>query len=418
MHDVHDALAAIYRHDARRVRATLVRLLGFDAAEEAVHEAFAAAAEQWPRDGVPANPFAWLVSAGRFRMIDRWRKHARLDAAMPELLALAEAGAETDMTEHIEDDQLRLIFICCHPALPAEARVALTLREVCGLTTEEIARAFLLRAPTVAQRIVRAKASIRAARLPYEVPAREQLPERLDSVLQVIYLIFNEGYAATRGDSLTRASLCEEALRLGQLLVTLCPAPEAMGLVALMQLHEARRETRADASGDLVLLEHQDRSVWNQPLIRQAVLLIERALAERELGSYLLQASIAAVHAQARSAQETDWTRIVALYDLLQRAEPSAVVALNRAVALGMRDGAAAGLAAIDAAFKLPGLDAYAMAHAARADMCRRLGQVEAARTAYQRALSLTHQGAERRFLQGRLAQLGEGADPGGGETG
>ena len=410
MAHAHDALAAIYRNDARRVRATLIRLLGrFDAAEEAVHEAFAAAAEQWPREGVPANPYAWLVSAGRFKTIDRWRHQARLEAVLPELSVLAEPAPEVDMTDHIEDDELRLIFICCHPALAPDARVALTLREVCGLTTEEIARAYLTRPPTIAQRIVRAKAKIRDARLPYEVPSHAELPARLESALQVVYLIFNEGYASTQGPDLMRADLCDEALRLGRLIVALVDDPEALGLVALMLLHEARRSTRSDASGDLVLLEHQDRALWDRARIVEARALIDRALATRRIGPYALQASIAAAHATAPSSDETDWARIVALYDLLQRADPSPIVALNRAVALGMRDGPEAGLAAIDAALAQGGLDAYCMAHAARADMRRRLGRDEPARESYRRALDLTSQPAERRFLQSRLAGLGNG---------
>ena len=407
MERAHDSLEAIYRNEARRVRATLIRLLGrFDAAEEALHEAFAAAAEQWPREGVPANPYAWLVSTGRFKTIDRWRQQARLEAVLPELLVLAEPAPEADMTEHIEDDELRLIFICCHPALVADARVALTLREVCGLTTEEIARACLTRPPTIAQRIVRAKAKIREARIPYEVPSHAELPARLDSALQVVYLIFNEGYATTHGPSLLRTDLCDEALRLGRLIVGLVDDPEALGLVALMLLHEARRSARVDAAGDIVLLENQDRSLWDRGRILEAQVLIERALAKRRIGPYVLQASIAAVHANASIADETDWARIVALYDLLQRADPSPIVALNRAVALGMRDGPEVGLASIDAALAQGGLDGYSLAHAARADMRRRLGRDAQARESYQRALALTHQPAERRFLQSRLAQL------------
>ena len=416
MERAHDALEAIYRNEARRVRATLIRLLGrFDAAEEAVHEAFAAAAEQWPCEGVPANPYAWLVSAGRFKTIDRWRQQARLEAVLPELLVLAEPAPETDMAEHIEDDELRLIFICCHPALAPDARVALTLREVCGLTTEEIARAYLTRPPTIAQRIVRAKAKIRDSRLPYEVPTHAELPARLESALQVVYLIFNEGYATTQGPNLMRTDLCEEALRLGRLIVALVDDPEALGLVALMLLHEARRSTRTDATGDLVLLENQDRSLWDRERILDARTLIDRALASRRIGPYVLQASIAAVHATAASAGETDWARIVALYDLLQRADPSLVVSLNRAVALGMRDGPEAGLVAIGAALAQGGLDSYGLAHAACADMRRRLGHDELARASYRRALDLTSQPVERRFLESRLAQLGDGATTGSG---
>ena len=389
--------------------ATLIRVLGgFDAAEEALHEAFAAAADQWPREGVPANPYSWLVSTGRFKTIDRWRRQARLAGALPELAALADTEQEPAMAETIQDDELRLIFICCHPALAPDARIALTLREVGGLTTEEIARAYLTRAPTIAQRIVRAKAKIRDEAIPYEVPDRSELPVRLESVLRVIYLIFNEGYAATEGPSLTRADLCAEAIRLGRLVVELLDEPEALGLLALMLLHEARRTARVDAAGDLVLLEDQDRSLWDRRRIAEAQGLIERAFAARRVGPYVLQAAIAAVHAEAPSAGETDWAQIVALYDVLVRVDPSPVVALNRAVALGMRDGPEAGLAAIEAVLGQGGLDDYHLAHAARADMQRRLGLAEA-RASYQRALELTRQPAERRFLQARLAQLAAG---------
>ncbi|MFM9843947.1 MAG: RNA polymerase sigma factor [Dongiaceae bacterium] len=404
------ALEAAYRTDKRRVLATLIRVLGgFDAAEEALHEAFAAAADQWPREGVPANPYSWLVSAGRFKAIDRWRRQARLAAALPQLAALADPAQEPAAAETIQDDELRLIFVCCHPALAQDASIALTLREVGGLTTEEIARAYLTRAPTIAQRIVRAKAKIRAEALPYEIPARAELPARLDSVLRVIYLIFNEGYAATEGPSLTRAGLCAEAIRLGRLTVELLEDPEALGLLALMLLHESRRTARIDAAGDLVLLDDQDRTSWDRALMAEAQGLIGRALTLRRVGPYLLQASIAAVHAEAPSAGETDWARIVALYDVFVRVEPSPVVALNRAVALGMRDGPDAGLAAIEAALAQGGLDGYHLAHAARADMQRRLGLAEAARASYQRALQLTRQPAERRFIEARLAQLAAG---------
>ena len=410
-----DALEAVYRNEARRVLATLIRLLGgFEVAEEALHEAFAAAAAQWPREGVPANPYAWLVSTGRFKTIDRWRRQARLTGALPELAALAETTMEPAMPDYansgqIQDDELRLIFTCCHPALAPDARAALTLREVGGLTTEEIARAYLAPAPTIAQRIVRAKAKIRDAAIPYEVPTKAELPERLESALQVIYLIFNEGYAATDGPSLTRADLCAEAVRLGRLVVELLDEPEALGLLALMLLHEARRATRTDAAGDLILLENQDRSLWDRARIAEAQGLIGRAMTSRRVGAYGLQAAIAAVHAQAPSAGETDWARIVALYDLLGRVDPSPVVALNRAAALSMRDGPQAGLAAIEAALQAGGLDAYHLAHAARADMQRRLGLTEPARASYQRALDLARQPAERRFLQGRLAELAAG---------
>lgn len=408
--DAHDALDAVYRREKRRVLATLIRLLGgFEAAEEAVHEAFAAAADRWPRDGVPANPYAWLVSTGRFRIIDRWRRQARLADALPELAALADPASEIVMPELIRDDELRLIFICCHPALAPDARIALTLREVGGLTTEEIARACLTRAPTIAQRIVRAKAKIRDDALPYEVPARAELPERIESVLRVIYLIFNEGYAATEGPSLMRADLSAEAIRLGGLLVELLDEPEALGLLALMLLHESRRAVRVDAAGDLVLLEDQDRSLWDRRLIAEAQGLIERAVASRRVGPYVLQAAIAAVHAEAPSVEDTDWDQILALYDVLFRVDPSPVVALNRAVARGMRDGPEAGLAAIESALGQHGLDGYYLAHAARADMQRRLGLAEAARASYQRAIELTRQPAERRFLRSRLAQVTAG---------
>jgi RNA polymerase sigma-70 factor (ECF subfamily) len=405
--EARDALEAAYRTEKRRVLATLIRLLGgFDAAEEALHEAFAAAADQWSREGVPANPYSWLVSTGRFKTIDRWRRQARLAGALPELAALADPAPETVAPEPIQDDELRLIFICCHPALVPDARIALTLREVGGLTTEEIARAYLTRAPTIAQRIVRAKAKIRDDALPYEVPARAELPERIESVLRVIYLIFNEGYAATEGPNLTRAELCAEAIRLGRLAVELLEDPEAFGLLALMLLHEARRAARIDAAGDLVLLEDQDRSLWDRGRITEAQDLIERAFAARSVGPYVFQAAIAAVHAEAPSVGETNWARIVALYDVLVRVDPSPVVALNRAVALGMRDGPEAGLAAIESVLGEGGLDGYHLAHAARADMQRRLGLAESAQASYQRALELTRQPAERRFLQSRLAQL------------
>ncbi|PWJ92955.1 RNA polymerase ECF family sigma subunit [Mesorhizobium loti] len=402
-----DALEAAYRTEARRVLATLIRLLGgFDAAEEALHEAFTAAAEQWPRQGVPANPYSWLVSAGRFRTIDRWRREARLTGALPELTALAEPTPEPAVPEDIQDDELRLIFVCCHPVLTPDARIALTLREVGGLTTEEIARAYLTPAPTIAQRIVRAKAKIRDEAIPYEVPDRGDLPARLESALQVIYLIFNEGYAATEGPNLTRADLCAEAIRLGRLMVELLDQPEVQGLLALMLLHEARRATRVDASGDLVLLEDQERALWNRALIAEADGLIGRAIASRRIGPYILQAAIASVHAEAAGTTETDWAQIVALYDALGRIDPSPVVALNRAAAIGMRDGPQAGLAAIETVMGQGGLDGYHLAYAAQADMQRRLGLTDAAKTSYRRALELTRQPAERRFIEGRLNQL------------
>lgn len=399
-------LDAIYRAESRRVFATLVRLLGdFDAAEEALHEAFRAALEQWPRDGVPANPRAWLVSAGRFKAIDAIRRDARVDALDDEA-AENIAAPDTPEAEDIEDDRLRLIFTCCHPALQPDAQVALTLREVCGLTTEEIAHAYLTAAPTLAQRIVRAKNKIRDAMIPYQVPAPEELPERLDSVLRVIYLVFNEGYAASSGNTLTRHDLSGEAIRLARLIVDLLPEPEAMGLLALMLLHESRRAARTQASGDLILLEDQDRSLWNRELITEGSALVERALATRQIGPYVLQAAISAVHAEAPSAAATDWAQIVGLYDVLARIEPSPIVALNRAVAVAMRDGPAAGLALLETILAGGELADYRLAHAAHADLCRRLGKTAQARASYRRALALTQQAPERRFLERRLAEL------------
>jgi RNA polymerase sigma-70 factor, ECF subfamily len=399
------ALDAAYREYGRRVLATLIRLLGgFDAAEEALHDAFAAAAEQWQREGVPANPYAWLVSAGRFRTIDRWRRQRRLADALPELAALAEP--ESPMHDIIADDELRLILTCCHPALPQDARIALTLREVGGLTTEEIARAYLAPAPTIAQRIVRAKAKIRDQAIPYEIPERSDLPARLESVLSVIYLIFNEGHAATEGSNLTRADLCAEAIRLGRLVIGLVDAPEGLGLLALMLLHEARRPTRTDAAGTIVLLENQDRSAWDRAAIAEARALVECARKSQRLGRYVLQAAIAVVHVEATTFDQTDWPQIIALYDALLRVDPSSVVELNRAVAVGAARGWAAGLAAVDAAMATGELDNYHLAHAARADMLRRLGFGEAAVVAYRRALTHARQPTERQFLQGRLDAL------------
>jgi RNA polymerase sigma-70 factor (ECF subfamily) len=410
VNNVHEAVSAVYVSDSRRVLATLIRLLGdFDAAEEALHEAFRAALEQWPRDGVPANPRSWLVSAGRFKAIDAMRRRARfgaLDEAGDADIAVIDTAAWAD-EESVEDDRLRLIFTCCHPALAPDAQVALTLREVCGLTTEEIARAFLTPAPTLAQRIVRAKGKIRDARIPYEVPARTELPERLDAVLRVIYLVFNEGYAASSGVTVTRHDLSAEAIRLGRLLVDLLPEPEAVGLLALTLLHDSRRAARTSASGEVILLEDQDRSLWNRDQIREGVQLVEQALSSRRFGPYTIQAAIAAVHAEARDAAATDWAEIVGLYDALLGLDRSPVIELNRAVAVAMRDGPAAGLTIIDAILARGDLVEYRLAHAARAEFCRRLGKVDEARTAFRRALALTRQEPDRRLLERRIAELG-----------
>jgi RNA polymerase sigma-70 factor (ECF subfamily) len=403
---MNDKIEAIYRTESRRVFATLVRLLGdFDLAEEAVHEAFRAALEQWPRDGVPDNPRAWLVSAGRFKAIDAIRRRARFDA-LEEEHAETLAAESPPERDQIEDDRLRLIFTCCHPALSPDAQVALTLREVCDLKTEEIAAAFLTPAPTLAQRIVRAKTKIRDARIPYEVPGAAELPERLDAVLRAVYLVFNEGYSASSGPSATRADLSGEAVRLARLLVELLPEPEAMGLLALMLLHESRRSARTSAEGDLILLENQNRKLWNGELIAEGVAMVERALASRRIGPYSLQAAIAAVHAEAPAPEATDWPQIVALYDVLGRLDPSPVIALNRAVAVAMRDGPAAALELIDEILREGELEDYHLAHAARADLCRRLGRRAEARTSYERALALARQEPERRFLKQRLEQL------------
>lgn len=408
---VREIVDEVYRTESRRILATLIRLLGdFDLAEEALHDAFIAAVEQWARDGVPANPRAWLISAGRFKAIDNIRRRTRFDAAMGDLARQLENETTNPGTvegEGVEDDRLRLIFTCCHPALSPDAQVALTLREVCGLTTEEIARAFITAAPTLAQRIVRAKAKIRDARIPYQVPALPELPDRLDTVLRVIYLVFNEGYSASSGAALTRHDLSGEAIRLARLLSELLPEPEVQGLLALMLLHESRRAARTTPSGDLVLLDEQNRSLWNREQIAEGKALVERALASRRFGPYTLQAAISAVHAEASSAAATDWGQIVALYTLLSRVDASPVVELNRAVAVAMRDGAAAGLEIIDRIMSRGDLADYHLAHAARADLCRRLGKVADARDAYQAALALTHQEPERRFLERRLRELG-----------
>ena len=405
-----EKVGEVYRSESRRVFATLVRLLGdFDLAEDALHNAFAAALEQWPRAGVPDNPRAWLVSVGRFKAIDTLRRRARFDAALTELAdRLDHEAGDPDIADQggVEDDRLRLIFTCCHPALSPEAQVALTLREVCGLTTEDVARAFLIPAPTLAQRIVRAKARIRDQHIPYRVPPREELPERLDGVLRVVYLVFNEGYSASAGDSLTRPDLSGEAIRLGRLLVALLPEPEAIGLLALMLLQDSRHEARTTPDGDLIPLEEQDRALWDRRRIAEGISLVRRTLSQDRFGPYTLQAAIAAVHAQAPSVAATDWTQIVGLYDLLLRMVPSPVVELNRAVAVAMQDGPEAGLLLVDGILDRGELDGYHLAHAVRADLCRRLGNAAEARTSYERALDLAEQEPERRFLARRLADL------------
>lgn len=407
---IRETVDGVYRTDSRRVLATLIRLLGdFDLAEEAMHDAFAAAVEQWQRDGLPKNPAAWLISAGRFKAIDAMRRRARFDASLTEIANRLEAAAN-DISgwsnEAVDDDRLRLIFTCCHPALAPDAQAALTLREVCGLTTEEIARAFLTTPSTVAQRIVRAKRKIHDAGIPYQAPPPQELPDRLDAVLRVVYLVFNEGYSASSGASLTRNDLSGEAIRLGRLLIELLPEPEAIGLLALMLIQESRRAARASPAGELVLLGDQDRSLWNRDQIAEGITLVERALSSRRFGPYSLQAAIAAVHAEAPNTDATDWAQIVGLYDVLMRAEPSPVIELNRAVAVAMRDGPAAGLILIDALLARGDLQDYHLAHSARAELCRRLGKKEEARASYRKALGLTQQGPERRFLERQLSDL------------
>ncbi len=406
---IYEQVDAIYRAQSRSVFATLIRLLGdFDLAEEAVQTAFAAAVEQWPREGMPANPRAWLVSTGRFKAIDTLRRRARLDSSIVESVEELEATCapiETDQVD-IEDDRLRLIFTCCHPALPPDAQVALTLREMCGLATEQIARAFLTSAPTIAQRIVRAKAKIRDARIPYEVPTRAELPNRLDVVLRVIYLVFNEGYTASCGTTLTRHDLSSEAIRLGRLFLELLPDPEAEGLLALMLLHESRRSARTTPDGEMILLEDQDRSLWDRELIKEGISLVRHAFASRRLGPYTVQAAISALHAEASSSAATDWSEIVALYGLLLRIDPSPVVELNRIVAIAMRDGPEVGLSQIEGLLAKGELDDYPLAHSARAELCRRAGQMDQARASFEKALALTSQQPQRRFLQKRLAEI------------
>ncbi|WP_130909738.1 RNA polymerase sigma factor [Pseudomonas sp. Sample_9] len=408
MSDVRARVEQVYREESRRILATLIRLLGdFDLAEEALHEAFFVAVERWQRDGVPDNPRTWLVSTGRFKAIDVLRRRARFKASQPLLLAQLDELEQADWSgEDVEDDRLRLIFTCCHPALAADAQVPLTLREVCDLTTEEIARAFLSAPAAIAQRIVRAKAKIRDAKIPYQVPTLNELPERLDSVLRVIYLVFNEGYSASVGAELIREDLTREAIRLGRLLMELLPEPEVMGLLALMLLHESRRPARTSPSGELVLLDDQDRSLWDAGLMAEGCALVERALSTRRFGPYCLQAAIAAVHAEAPSAAQTDWEQIVGLYDVLLRAVPSPVIELNRAVAVAKRDGALAGLLLVEGILARGELQDYHLAHSARAEFCRQLGRVEQARAAYQRALELTRQEPERRFIRARIMAL------------
>ena len=400
---------SVYRNESRRILATLIRLLGdFDLAEEALHEAFFVAVERWQRDGVPDNPRAWLVSTGRFKAIDGLRRRARFAASQAQLVAQLEALEEAEWSvEDVQDDRLRLIFTCCHPALAADAQVPLTLREVCDLTTEEIARAFLATPATIAQRIVRAKAKIRDAKIPYQVPSLAELPERLDSVLRVIYLVFNEGYSASIGTELTREDLTREAIRLGRLLMELLPEPEVMGLLALMLLNESRRPARTSPAGELILLDEQDRSLWDAGMIAEGCSLIERALSQRDIGPYCLQAAISAVHAEAPSAADTDWAQIVGLYDVLLQALPSPVIELNRAAAISRRDGPLAGLQLVEQILARGELLDYHLAHSARGEFCRQLGRMDEARAAYRRALELTRQVPEQHFIEQRLRELG-----------
>ena len=412
---VRATVEAVYRDESRRILATLIRLLGdFDLAEEALHDAFAAAVEQWGPRGVPDNPRTWLVSAGRFKAIDALRRRARFDSALTQVAdrLSVEAADPLEAETELEDDRLRLIFVCCHPALALDAQIALTLREVCGLTTEDIARAFLVGAPTIAQRIVRAKNKIRDAGIPYEVPSRDQLQPRLDAVLHVVYLLFNEGYWASSGESLTKAELSSEAIRLGRLLGSLVDEPEVHGLLALMLLQDARRRARVSESGELILLDDQDRALWDRAQIEEGAALVERALSSRRIGPYTIQAAIAAVHGDASSAAATDWSQIIGLYGVLLRIDPSPVASLNRAAAIAMRDGPEAGLTIVDALLADGALDGYSLAHAARADLCRRLGRLDDARASYREALKLARQEPERRFLAGRLQQLGDSGSP------
>jgi RNA polymerase sigma-70 factor (ECF subfamily) len=405
---IRDVVDSVYRNESRRVFATLVRLLGdFDLAEEALHDAFASAVAQWPEQGVPANPRAWLVSAGRFKAIDTMRRRARFDASMGELANRIDQSTPDLDSEAIEDDRLRLIFTCCHPAIAPEAQVALTLREVCGLTTEAIASAFLTTPSTLAQRIVRAKSKIRDAGIPYQIPSRDELPDRLHTVLQVVYLVFNEGYSASSGDSLIRADLTEEAIRLGRLMVELLPDAEVLGLLALMLLHESRRHARRTSTGEIILLDDQDRALWDRAMIAEGQGFVDRAFLTQQFGPYMLQAGIAATHAAAETPAQTNWAQIVSLYDALVQVSPSPVVELNRAVAIAMRDGPAAGLELVDAILTSGELADYHLAHATRADFCRRLGKTADARHSYQQALNLARQEPERRFLAGRIAELG-----------